>query len=52
MWYVMIVLAFPVFLFATERVTAWVRKARLEKHRAEAEYPTTGNDPVGRTVIF
>lgn len=52
MWYVVIVFGFPVFLFAAERVTAWVRKARIEKRRAAAEYPITGNDPVGRTVIF
>ena len=52
MWYVVIVLAFPVFLYTAERVTAWVRKAKIEKRRAEAEYPITANDPVGRTVIF
>ncbi len=52
MWYVAIVFAFPVFLYTVERVTWWVRQARLEKRRAAAEYPITGNDPVGRTVIF
>jgi hypothetical protein len=52
MWYVVIVFAFPVFLFATERVTAWVRKARIDDRRTKAEYPITGNDPVGRTVVL
>ncbi|MDT4942854.1 MAG: hypothetical protein QOJ34_2943 [Pseudonocardiales bacterium] len=52
MWYVVLVFGFPVLLYTTERVTAWVRKARIEKRRAEAEYPITGNDAVGRTVMF
>jgi hypothetical protein len=52
MWYVPLVLGFGVFLYTTERLTAWVRKARIEKRRAEAKYPITGNDPAGRTVIF
>lgn len=46
------VIAFPAFLYTVERVTGLVRKSRIESRRAKAEYPTTGNDPVGRTVIF
>ena len=41
-----------VFLFAGERITAWVRKARFEGNRAKAQYPMTGNDSEGRTVVF
>jgi hypothetical protein len=52
MWYVVLLFGFGVFLYTTERLTAWMRKARIEKRRAQAAYPITGNDPVGRTVIF
>jgi hypothetical protein len=45
-------MAFPVFLYTAERVVALVRKSRIESRRAKADYPITGNDPVGRTVIF
>jgi hypothetical protein len=43
--------AFLVTLFVGERVTWWVRKARIESRRAKAEYPITQNDPVGRIVV-
>ena len=48
-----LLLAAPVLiLYVGERVTSWVRRARIETLRAKAEYPTTGNDPVGRVVVF
>ena len=39
-------------LYAGERVTALLRKARVERRRAKSEYPITENDPVGRTIVF
>ena len=41
-----------VAFYATERLVAMRRKATIEQRRAKAEYPITGNDPEGRTVIF
>ena len=38
-------------IFVGERSVALVRKARIEKRRAKADYPITGNDPVGRTIV-
>lgn len=43
--------AFLVIFYTGERVTALVRKARIERRRAKADYPITGNDPVGRIVV-
>lgn len=43
--------AFMVVFYVGERVTSRVRKARNERRRATAEYPTTGNDPMGRIVV-
>ena len=37
--------------YGGERLTALVRRARIERRRAKAEYPITGNDPVGRIVV-
>ena len=28
-----------------------VRRARLERRRAKADYPLTGNDPTGRIIV-
>lgn len=47
----LVVAGFLVSLYGGERLTAWVRRARIERRRAKAEYPITGNDPVGRVVI-
>jgi hypothetical protein len=33
---------------ASERVARLLRGTRIERSRAEAEYPLTGNDPTGR----
>jgi hypothetical protein len=41
-----------VTFYAGERVTALLRKARIERRRVDADYPITANDPTGRTVIF
>jgi hypothetical protein len=43
--------AFAVIFYATERVTARVRRARLQQRRANAAYPINDNDPIGRTVV-
>lgn len=40
-----------VAFYAGERVTALVRKATIERRRAKAEYPITGNDPMGRIIV-
>jgi hypothetical protein len=37
--------------YAGERATALWRKARIERRRAGADYPITGNDPVGRIIV-
>ena len=42
--------AFAVTLYAGERITSHVRKKRALRRRGAADYPTTGNDPINRTV--
>ena len=52
---IIIVLAAVGFLavvFGAERLTSYVRRARLEKRRTKADYPLTDhNDPVGRSFM-
>lgn len=40
-----------VTFYAAERVASLLRKARIERRRAKADYPITENDPVGRTIV-
>jgi hypothetical protein len=48
----LVVLGACLAIFYTgERVTAFVRKARIESRRAKADYPITGNDPMGRAIV-
>jgi hypothetical protein len=39
-------------LYVAERVTTAIHRAKLHDRRAEAAYPLTANDPVGRSVVF
>lgn len=39
-----------VSLYVLERAAAFRRKVKLEKRRANAEYPITGNDPTGNLI--
>ena len=45
------IVGFPAGLYAVERATAFVRKSRIESRRANAAYPITSNDPMGRTIV-
>jgi hypothetical protein len=49
---VRLAVAVRVTFYAGERLTALLRRARIERSRAKAEYPITENDPVGCTVVF
>jgi hypothetical protein len=40
-----------VTIYAGERSAALLRRVRIEQRRAKAEYPVTGNDPVGRIIV-
>ena len=42
-----LVLAF----WGSERLYRWNQRRRVDARRAAAEYPITGNDPTGRTII-
>jgi len=38
-------------VFVAERATAYVRKARIDKRRSQADYPVTDyNDPIGNNI--
>ena len=52
MQYVLVVFGFPLYLYVAERIASRVRRSRIDQRRAQAAYPITGNDPVGRSVIF
>ena len=48
---ILIALGGLVLVYVAERTTSYVRRARVEQRRANAEYPLTDhNDPVGRTI--
>lgn len=42
--------AVGVTIYVAERLATLRRRATLERRRANAEYPTTENDPIGRTI--
>jgi hypothetical protein len=48
---VLVPIAAWAFFYVAERTTSLVRRSRIDKRRAKAEYPITGNDPVGRLIV-
>jgi hypothetical protein len=40
-----------VSFYGGERIIAFVRRARIERRRAAADYPITSNDPTGRIIV-
>lgn len=43
--------AMLVAYYATERGVALWRRVKIDQRRAKAEFPITGNDPVGRIIV-